>query len=149
MSLLGTAGQTVCFCGRIGTACVDLRNSIQLTFDRFYAACHQKGTKMSSKNIEVLCTFPRQCFLGRRPRQCFLQVSTNTLQQVETFKYLGVVFTCDESRNKGNDTRIGKANAVLRELYCSVVTKQGLSNNANFSVFKSLFVPILICDHEP
>jgi len=24
-----------------------------------------------------------------------LQVSTKTLQQVETFKYLGVLFTCD------------------------------------------------------
>jgi len=49
------------------------------------------------------------------------------------FKYLGdgVVFTSDECRNKGIDTRIGIANAVLRELYCSVVTKQGLSNNAN------------------
>jgi len=66
---------------------------------------------------------PRQCFLGRRPRQCFLQVSGNTLQQVE-IRSLGVVFTCDESRNKGIDTQIGKANAVLRELYCSVVTKR-------------------------
>jgi len=84
------------------------------------------------------------------PRQCFLQVSTNTLQQVETFKYVrdGVVFTSDESRHKGIDARIGRANAVLRELYCSVVTKQGLSTNANFSVFKSVFVPILTCGHE-
>jgi len=57
-------------------------------------------------------------------------VSENTLQQVETFKYLGVVITSDGSRNKGIDTRIGKANAVLRELYCSVVTKRELSKNA-------------------
>jgi len=83
------------------------------TQHRFYAACDQEGTKISSEKIEVLCT---------RPRQCFLQVSTNTLQQVETFKYLGMVFTSDESQNKGVDTRIGEANAVLRDLYCSVVT---------------------------
>ena len=77
-------------------------------------------------------------------------MSTNTLQQVERFKYPGdgVVFTSDESRNKGIDARIGKVNAVPRELYCSVVTKQGLSNNANFSVFKSVFVPILTCGLE-
>jgi len=61
------------------------------------------------------------------------------MQEVETFKYFGVVFTSDGSRNKRVDTRIGKANADLRELYCSVVTKQGLSNNAKFSVFKSVF----------
>jgi len=45
------------------------------------------------------------------------QVSGNTLQQVETFKYLRVVFTSDGSRNKEIDTRIGKASAVLREFY--------------------------------
>jgi len=33
--------------------------------------------------------------VSTNPRQCFLQVSGNTLQQVETFKYLGVAFTCD------------------------------------------------------
>ena len=59
-----------------------------------------------------------------------------------------MVFTSDESRNKWIDTQIGKANAVLLELYFSVVTKQGLSNNAKFSVFKSVFVPTLACGHE-
>jgi len=42
----------------------------------------------------------------KRRRQCILQVSGNTLQQVETFKYLGMVFTSYESRNKGIDTRM-------------------------------------------
>ena len=62
--------------------------------------------KISAQKIEVFC-------LSRRPRECILQVSENTLQQVETFKCLGVVFTCDGSRNKGIDTRISKSNAVL------------------------------------
>ena len=75
------------------------------------------------------------------PRQCFLQVCGITLQQVETFKYL-VVSTSGESRNRGIDTRIGKANAVLRELYCSVVTKRKLSKPAKFSVFKLVFAPM-------
>jgi len=109
--------------------------------DRFSAACDQEGTKISSKEIEVLC-------LLRRPRKCLLQVSRNTLQQVETFKYLGMAFRSDESRNKGIDTRIGKVNAVLRELYCSVAMKRELSKNPKLSVFKSVFVPILICGHE-
>ena len=82
------------------------------------------------------------------PRKCFLQLSGNTLQQVETFTYRGVVFTSEESRNKEIDTRIGKANSVLRELYCSMVKKQELSKNAKLSVFKSVFVPILTCGHE-
>ena len=59
-----------------------------------------------------------------------------------------VVFTRDESRNKEIDTRIGKANVVLRELYCSVVKKWELSKNEKLSIFKSVFVPIRTCGHE-
>jgi len=85
---------------------------------------------------------------SRRPRQYILQVSGNTLQQVETLKYLRVVFTCDGSRNKEIDTRVGKANAVLREFDCSVVAKRELSKTAMLSVCISVFVPILICGYE-
>jgi len=117
------------------------QQGLEHAFDRFSAACDQAGTKISSKKIEALRRL-------RRPRQCFLQVSGNTQQQVEAFKYLGVVFSSDESQNKGIDTLIGKANAVLRVLYCSVVTKRQLSKNAKLLVFKWVFVPILTCGHE-
>jgi len=43
------------------------------------------------------------------------QVSGNTLQQVEKFKYLGVVFTSGGRRSEEIETRVGKANAVLRD----------------------------------
>jgi len=77
-----------------------------------------------------------------------LQVSGNTLQQVEKFKYVGMVFTSDGGWNNKNDTRIGKANPVLPELYRSMVTKRELSNTAKLSVFKSVFVSILTYGHE-
>jgi len=71
------------------------------------------------------------------------QVSGNTLQQVEKLKYLEVVFTSGRRRSEEIDTRIGKANAFLRELYRSVATKRELLNTAKLSVFKSVFVPIV------
>jgi len=48
--------------------------------------------KISTKSTEVLC-------LSTNPRQCMRQVSGNTLQQVEKFKYLAVVFTSDGRRS--------------------------------------------------
>ena len=117
------------------------QQGLQHAFDRFSAACNQAGTKISSKRIEALC-------LLRRRRQCILQVSGNILQQVETFKYLEVVFTSDGSRNKELDTLIRTANEVLRELYCSMVTKRELSKTAKLLVFKSVFLQILTCGHE-
>ena len=107
-------------------------------FDRFSVVCDQAGTKNSTKRIELL----------RLSRQWIPHVSENPLQQVETFKDLEVVLTSDWSRNKEIDTRIGKANAVLRELYCPVVMKRDLSKTAKLSIFESIFVPILNCGHE-
>ena len=125
------------FCGWTGTACVDLRNRVLSShLIGFLLRATKKKRKSALKDWGITYV---------SPRQCFLQVSTNTLQQVKTFKCLGMVFTSDKSRKKGVDTRIGRANAVLRELFCSVVAKQGLSNKANFSVSKSVFVPILTC----
>jgi len=54
-----------------------------------------------------------------------------------------LIFPNDGRWNKEIDTRIGEANAVLRELHRSAVTKRELSNTAELSVFKPVFVPIL------
>jgi len=70
------------FCGRIGIwHCMrgSSQQGFQHAFDRFSTAADQTGTKISTKKIEALC-------LSRRPGQCILQVSGNTLQQVEMFK---------------------------------------------------------------
>jgi len=68
-----------------------------------------------------------------------LQGSCNTLQQVENFQYLGVIFTSDGRWNREVDTRIGKAKAILRVLYCSAVIKRELSNTTKLSILKSFF----------
>ena len=117
------------------------QQGLQHTLNRFSAAGNRAGMKIRTKKTEVL-------LLSRNPRKCTLQVCGNTLQQVEKFKYVGVAFTSDGWRSEEIDTRIGKANAVLRELYRSVVTKRELSNNAKLSAFKSAFVPILTLGHE-
>jgi len=104
------------------------QQGFQHTFDRFSAAYNRAGTKISTKKIDAWC-------LSRHPRQCFLQVSENTLQQV-AIKSLGMVCTSDGSRNKGIETRIGEANAVLRELQSSIVTKRERLKTAKLSLFK-------------
>jgi len=79
--------------------------------------------KITTKKTEVL-------YFSRNLSLYMLQVTVDALQPVKTFKYLEIVSTSDRRRNREIDTGIGKANAVLRELYRSVVTKQELSNTA-------------------
>ena len=59
--------------------------------------------------------------LSKIPDQCPLQMFRETLKQVEKFKYLGVQFTSDGRQNTELDAQFGKANAVMRDLYYSVV----------------------------
>ena len=47
-----------------------------------------------------------------------------------------------------NRTHIGKASAVMRQRCRSVVLKRELCTKAQFSVFRSVFIPILIYGHE-
>ena len=107
------------------------QKGLQHAFNRLSAACNQAGMKISTKKTVVL-------WLSRKPIQCTLQVSSNTLQQVEKVERLVVVCTSDGRRNADIDTRIGSVNAVLRELLRFVVTKREFSNTANLSVFKSV-----------
>ena len=66
------------------------------------------------------------------------------LKQVEKFKYLGSAFTSDGRQDEELDTRIDKACAVMQALHYSVVMKRKLSKNAKLSIFKTVFVPILM-----
>jgi len=121
--------------------CQHFLNNLQHALDRFSAACNRAGIKISTKYTEVLC-------LSTKPRQCMRQVIGNTLQQVEKFMYLGLAFTSEVRRSARRLMHGLVKHAVLGEFYRCVATKRELSNTANLSVLKSVFVPILTYGHE-
>jgi len=82
-----------------------------------------------------------------KPKAVYAASERNTLQQVEKFMCMLVVFTSNGRRSDEVDGWIAKDNAVLHELYRSVVTKRE-SSTVKLSVFKSSFVPILTYDLE-
>ena len=134
--------QPFTFCRRFGTASIISTESSACTLSFFFAACDRAGMKISTKNIEILC-------LSTNPRQCMRQVNGNTLQQMDKFKYLWLVFTSDGRRSAMR--LIGELAELT--LFCVsfialAATKQELSNTAKLSVFNSIFVPILTYGHE-
>ena len=132
MSLLGASGLTVCFLRTIWCCLRLLNRAFNMHSIVFLLRATKPEWKLALKRPRYLCL--------QKPRKCMLQVSGIALQQVEKFKYLGVVFTSGERRNKEIATLTGKANAVLCELHRSLFTKRELSNTTKLSVFKSLFV---------
>ncbi|VDP15220.1 unnamed protein product [Soboliphyme baturini] len=80
-------------------------------------------------------------------------INEEAVEQVEKFKYLGTIFTSDGTESDGKleeemERRIGVASAVLRELARPIVTKAELILKSKLSMFKSIFIPILIYGHE-
>ena len=97
--------------------------------------------KISTAETEIMS-------LSRHLVQCSIQINGVTLQQMEKFKYFGVTFSSNGRKDNELNSRIGKASAVMRQLYRSVVLKRELCTKAKLSVFRSVFVPILTYDHE-
>ena len=85
---------------------------------------------------------------AKHPVQCFFQRNGVILKETGKFKYLGVTFFKDGRQDNELDTRIKKASAMMRQLYRSVVLKRELCKKTKFSVFRSVFVPILAYGHK-
>jgi len=81
-----------------------------------------------------------------KAKQCILQVSGIHWAGGEIQVRRGGIYQWRKVEQGGG--WIDKENAVLRELYRSLVTKRKLSNIAKLSVFKSAFVRILTYDPE-
>ncbi|TWW79207.1 hypothetical protein D4764_10G0002370 [Takifugu flavidus] len=114
---------------------------LQLSLDRFAAACEAAGMRISTSKSEAMV-------LDRKKVECLLRVKEEILPQVEEFKYLGVLFTSEGRMEREIDRRIGAASAVMRALHWSVVVKRELSRKAKLSIYRSIFVPTLPYGHE-
>ncbi|TWW73381.1 hypothetical protein D4764_15G0007750 [Takifugu flavidus] len=81
---------------------------LQLSLDRFAAACEAAGMKISTSKSEAMV-------LNRKKVECLLRVKEEILPQVEEFKYLGVLFTSEGRMEQEIDRQIGAASAVMRD----------------------------------
>ncbi|TWW81825.1 hypothetical protein D4764_01G0016400 [Takifugu flavidus] len=90
---------------------------LQLSLDRFPAACEAAGMKISTSKSEAMV-------LNRKKVERLLWVKEEILPQVEEFKYLGVLFTSEGRMEREIDRRIGAASAVMQTLHRSVVVKR-------------------------
>ena len=86
--------------------------------------------KISIAKIQIMC-------LSRQLLPCpvFLPINGETLQQTENYKYIEIIFSRDGRQDRELDTRLGKASAVMRQLYRLVILKRESCTKAKFSVF--------------
>jgi len=115
------------------------QQGLQHAFDRFSVACDQVGTKISTRNIEVLFLTSKAVYSASEWKY--------TAAGGDVQAPCGGIHEWRKSEQKDN-TRIVKANSVLCKLYCFMVRKRELWKTAKLSVCKGDFAPILTCGHE-
>ncbi|VDP09475.1 unnamed protein product [Soboliphyme baturini] len=103
----------------------------------FYSRAICRGTKGGSQSSAV-----------RPPIAKRDSIKEKAVEQMEMFKFLGIVFTSDGKFEEEIDRRIGVACGVLHELGGFTVTKAELSLKTKLSVFTSIFIPMVTCGHE-
>ena len=121
----------------MATSACDLQHSL----DWFAAECEAAGMRISTSKSEAMV-------LSRKPMDCLLQVWNEFLPEVKEFKYLGILFSSEGTKEREMGRRIGAAGAVLLSLCHTVVMKRELSQKAKLSIYRSIFVPTLTYAHE-
>ena len=130
--------QPFTFCRRFGTA-----NVFSTVFSMHSIAFLLRETEPERT---LVLKIPRFCSMSLyKPKAVYASIHFSRWRRSSTQGWYLLVM---ESGAPGDWYTVGKANVVLRELYCSVLTKRELSNTAKLSVFKSIFVPILSYGHE-
>ena len=109
---------------------------LQHSLDQFAAECEVAGMRISTSKLEAMV-------LSRKPMDCLLQVGNEFSPQVKEFKYLGILFTSEGTREREMGWRIRAVGVVLRSLCCTIVMMRELSLKAKLSIYRSIFVPTL------
>ena len=81
-------------------------SDLQHSLDRFAAECEAPGMRISTSKLEAMV-------LSRKLIDCLLWVGNEFLPQVKEFKYLGILFSSEGTREREMGRRIG-----ARERFC-------------------------------
>ncbi|TWW81706.1 hypothetical protein D4764_01G0015210 [Takifugu flavidus] len=88
---------------------VSSARDLQLSLDRFAAACEAAGVRISTSKSEAMV-------LSQKKVECLLQVREEILPQLEEFKYLGVLFRSEGRMKQEIDRDRVRSSAIWEEL---------------------------------
>lgn len=101
----------------------------------------KRGMTINSKKTKTMV-------LSRETKQHSIRLGKDTLEQVEVYKYLGVMIKSNGSQKEEINHRIGKANKVYSQLGNAFVNKRELTAKTKMSIFNSIYCPTLMYGSE-
>ena len=86
--------------------------------------------------------------ISRQPIKHEIKLEEEVLEQVDSYKYLGVMIKSNGSLKEEINQRISKATKVYSQLGNSFIGKKELTTKTKISIFNSIYCPTLIYGSE-
>ena len=117
------------------------RLDLQRKLDRLHQYCIKKCLSVNIKKSKILV------INSRKPTGLF-RFSTDTLEEVDSFKYLGVTFCRNGSFLQAQENLASQARPAQASLDCYIMQHKHLPVNVIFELFDTLINPILLYNSE-
>ena len=101
----------------------------------------KRGMKINSKKTKTMV-------ISREPKQHKIRLDNEILEQVNSYKYLGVMIGANGSLREEITQRVGKASKVYGQLGQSFINKRELTVKTKLSIFNSIYCPTLMYGSE-
>ena len=103
---------------------------------------------LKKKGLTINTKKTKSMILSREPSKHEIRLNNELLEQVDHYKYLGVIIASNCSLKAEINQRIAKANAVYSQLGQQFIGKKELTLKTKRSIFNSVYCPTLIYGSE-
>ena len=101
----------------------------------------KKGLSINPKKTKTM-------IIGRDQTSHEIKLNDEVLEQVDSYKYLGVVIKSNCSLKEEINQRISKAIKVYSQLGHTIISKRELTTKTKISIYNSIYCPTLIYGSE-
>lgn len=106
------------------------------------------NSELCKRNLKINVNKTKVMVIGKDTRKINIKINQQQLEQVETYKYLGVKIRSDGSMEDEINERINNATRTYYALNRVLIGKREISRSTKMMVFQTIYKPILTYGSE-
>ena len=106
------------------------------------------NTELKKRGLKINAKKTKSMVISRDSCKHEIKINEEILEQVDSFKYLGVIISSNCSLKEEINQRISKATNVYSQLGNGFIGKRELTKRTKISIFNSVYCPTLIYGSE-
>ncbi|XP_031341011.1 uncharacterized protein LOC116169125 [Photinus pyralis] len=104
--------------------------------------------ELEKRNMRINCNKTKVMVIGKENRSMDIEIGSDKIEQVDVYKYLGVLIHRDGSMDAEVQDRISSAARLYHALRNKFISKREVSDKTKMTVYKTIYRPILTFGSE-